>query len=87
LKLNYKYTLAYSILTFFVLIIAFTIVYATIRESGNQAMVAKLKHLNELEAKSIGNNNEEGTTAVSRNVTIEYLAQGDSLHKEDSIFF
>jgi two-component system OmpR family sensor kinase len=47
-KLNYRYTLAYAIVTLFVLGIGFAIVYAAFSRSGTQATIGKLEHLNEV---------------------------------------
>jgi len=45
-KLNYRYTIAYAIITFFVLSIGFAIVYAALSRSVTQATIGKLEHLN-----------------------------------------
>lgn len=50
MKLNYKYTIAYAIVTFVVLVIGFSIVYTTIRRSAVQSAAGKLEHLNNLVA-------------------------------------
>jgi two-component system OmpR family sensor kinase len=47
-KLNYRYTLAYAILTFFVLSIGFAIVYTALSRSVTQATIGKLENLNTL---------------------------------------
>ncbi|RSK42180.1 sensor histidine kinase [Hymenobacter perfusus] len=46
MKLNYRYTLAYAIITFFVLSIGFAIVYAALSRSATQATIGKLEGLN-----------------------------------------
>ncbi|WP_324671244.1 sensor histidine kinase [Hymenobacter sp. GOD-10R] len=46
MKLNYRYTIAYAVITFFVLSIGFAIVYAALSRSVTQATIGKLEHLN-----------------------------------------
>lgn len=48
MKLNYRYTLAYAVISFFVLSLGFTIVYAALSRSFTQATIGKLEHLNEV---------------------------------------
>lgn len=48
MKLNYRYTLAYAVLTFCVLSIGFAIVYAALSRSVTQATIGELEHLNSL---------------------------------------
>ncbi|MGI4738294.1 MAG: sensor histidine kinase [Janthinobacterium lividum] len=50
MKLNYRYTLAYAVLTFFVLSLGFAIVYAALSRSVTQATIGKLAHVNEVVA-------------------------------------
>jgi two-component system OmpR family sensor kinase len=52
-KLNYRYTLAYAVLTFFVLSIGFAIVYAALSRSVTQATIGKLENLHELVASQL----------------------------------
>jgi signal transduction histidine kinase len=47
-KLNYRYTIAYAVITFFVLSIGFAIVYAALSRSVTQATIGRLEHLNEV---------------------------------------
>lgn len=60
MKLNYRYTLAYAVLTFFVLSIGFAIVYAALSRSVTQATIGKLEDLNELAASQL----RSGQTAI-----------------------
>lgn len=53
MKLNYRYTLAYAVLTFFVLSIGFAIVYSALSRSVTQATIGKLENLNELLASQL----------------------------------
>ncbi|GAB3636282.1 HAMP domain-containing sensor histidine kinase [Hymenobacter arcticus] len=48
MKLNYRYTLAYAVITFFVLSLGFAIVYAALSRSVTQATIGKLEHLHEV---------------------------------------
>ena len=45
MKLNYRYTLAYALITFLVLSIGFGIVYEALTRSFRQAALARLEHL------------------------------------------
>ena len=53
MKLNYRYTLAYAVLTFFVLSIGFAIVYAALSRSVTQATIGELENLNALAVKQL----------------------------------
>ena len=48
MKLNYRYTLAYALITFLVLSLGFGIVYAALTRSFTQATLSKLESLNAL---------------------------------------
>ncbi|MFD1871406.1 sensor histidine kinase [Hymenobacter bucti] len=50
MKLNYRYTIAYAVISFFVLSLGFTIVYAALSRSFTQAAIGKLEHLNQVAA-------------------------------------
>ena len=53
MKLNYRYTLAYAVLTFFVLSLGFAIVYSALSRSVTQATIGKLENINELLANQL----------------------------------
>ncbi len=53
MKLNYRYTLAYAVLTFCVLSLGFAIVYAALSRSVTQATIGELENLNELIANQL----------------------------------
>lgn len=53
MKLNYRYTLAYAVLTFCVLSIGFAIVYAALSRSVTQATIGELENLNNLAVKQL----------------------------------
>ena len=50
MKLNYRYTSAYALVTLVVLAIGFAIVYAAFSRSSTQATIGKLEHLNDVVA-------------------------------------
>lgn len=53
MKLNYRYTLAYAVISFLVLSLGFAIVYAALSRSFTQAAIGKLEHLNQVAAKQL----------------------------------
>lgn len=53
MKLNYRYTIAYAVITFFVLSLGFAIVYAALSRSVTQATIGRLEHLNEVVASQL----------------------------------
>jgi two-component system OmpR family sensor kinase len=59
-KLNYRYTLAYAVLTFCVLSLGFAIVYAALSRSVTQVTIGELENLNTLVVKQL----RGGATAV-----------------------
>lgn len=72
-RLNYRYTKAYSIITFFVLLIGFTIVYNAVKRSNSQATIGQLKNLNIIIAKQIASGKNYDNHASRKNVTIQLL--------------
>lgn len=72
-RLNYKYTKAYSVVTFFVLLIGFAIVYNAVKRSNSQATIGKLKNLNSIITKQIESGKDFDKDASRRNVTIKIL--------------
>ena len=72
-RLNYRYTKAYSIITFFVLLIGFTIVYNAVKRSTSQATIGKLKNLNTIIASQIKSGKDFSKHDSRKNVTIELL--------------
>jgi len=52
-KLNYRYTIAYAVITFFVLSLGFAIVYAALSRSVTQATIGRLEHLNDVVASQL----------------------------------
>jgi two-component system OmpR family sensor kinase len=52
-KLNYRYTIAYAVVTLVVLGLGFAIVYAAFSRSSTQATIGKLEHLNAVVTKQL----------------------------------
>ncbi len=73
MKLNYRYTIAYAVITFFVLSIGFAIVYAALSRSVTQATIGRLAHLNEVVASQLRSGRDFATHPARANVQIEAL--------------
>jgi signal transduction histidine kinase len=73
-KLNYRYTIAYAVITFFVLSIGFAIVYAALSRSVTQATIGKLEHLNEVVANQLRSGRDYSGDSSRANVRIAPLA-------------
>jgi signal transduction histidine kinase len=74
MKLNYRYTLAYAVITFFVLSIGFAIVYAALSRSVTQATIGQLAHLNAVVAGQLRSGRDYSTHPAQTNVRIARLA-------------
>jgi len=74
MKLNYRYTLAYAFITFFVLSIGFAIVYAALSRSVTQATIGQLAHLNEVVAGQLRSGRDYSAHPAQANVRISRLA-------------
>jgi two-component system OmpR family sensor kinase len=72
-KLNYRYTIAYAVITFFVLSIGFAIVYAALSRSVTQATIGRLEHLNEVVASRLLSSRDSAGLAARPNVQIKPL--------------
>lgn len=72
-RLNYRYTKAYSWITFFVLLIGFAIVYNAVKRSASQATIGKLKHLNTVIAAQIESGKNFAAHDSRKNATIQLL--------------
>jgi signal transduction histidine kinase len=72
-KLNYRYTIAYAVITFFVLSIGFAIVYAALSRSVTQATIGRLEHLNEVVATHLLRSRDAGGEFGQPNVRIQLL--------------
>jgi two-component system OmpR family sensor kinase len=75
-KLNYRYTLAYAVVTLLVLSLGFGIVYAAFSRSATQATIGKLEHLNAVVAGQLRSGREYAGDPSRTNVTIETAAAG-----------
>jgi two-component system OmpR family sensor kinase len=80
-KLNYRYTLAYAVLTFFVLSIGFAIVYAALSRSVTQATIGQLEHLNELAASQLRNGLATLPDSLRHRVLVSPLAATDTARR------
>ncbi len=78
MKLNYKYTIAYAIITLVVLSIGFAIVYNSIRRNAVQSLSGKLEQLNEVVAGQLKSGKDYTTDPSRRNVTVTNVATSDS---------
>ena len=72
-RLNYRYTRAYSLITFFVLLIGFAIVYNAVKRSNSQATIGQLKHLNGIIATQIQTGKDFTNNASRKNVIIRQV--------------
>jgi two-component system OmpR family sensor kinase len=77
-KLNYRYTIAYAVITFFVLSIGFAIVYAALSRSVTQATIGKLTHLNEVIAAQLRSGGNYTNHPARANVQISRVAAADT---------
>lgn len=82
MKLNYRYTIAYAVITFFVLSIGFAIVYAALSRSVTQATIGKLEHLNEVIAAQLRTGRDYTAHPARANVQIGRVAAADTVHSE-----
>jgi signal transduction histidine kinase len=72
-KLNYRYTIAYAVITFCVLSIGFAIVYAALSRSVTQATIGRLGHLNEVVASRLLSSRDLAGLAPRPNVQVKLL--------------
>lgn len=75
MRLNYKYTFGYSIITFFTLVVGFSIIYNTLKRATTQTAIGKLKNLNTIIAGKIADGNNFTAASEAKNVTIIALDQ------------
>ena len=85
MKLNYKYTIAYAVITLVVLSIGFAIVYNSIRRSAVQSLSGKLEHLNNVIARQITSGQDYSHHPSRRNVTIMAVPLKDTGATERTI--
>lgn len=85
MKLNYRYTLAYAVITFFVLSLGFAIVYAALSRSVTQATIGKLEHLHEVvEAQLRSGRNYAGHPARTH-VQVVSLPPADTVRRTPTV--
>ncbi|RZK29909.1 MAG: hypothetical protein EOO57_18605, partial [Hymenobacter sp.] len=73
MKLNYRYTLAYAVISFFVLSLGFVIVYAALSRSFTQATIGRLEHLNEVAANRLLSSRDSARLDPRPNVRIRLM--------------
>lgn len=78
MKLSYKYTLAYALITLVVLAIGFTIVYAAIQRNARQSLTARLEHLNDVVAAQIEAGTYEGVQSFRQRIAVQPIPRPDS---------
>lgn len=86
IRLNYRYTRAYSWVTFFVLLIGCTIVYNAVKRSYSQATIGELKNLNKIIATQIESKKNYANHESRTNVVIELLKSKPKNFHEIVIF-
>ncbi|RYU83215.1 sensor histidine kinase [Hymenobacter persicinus] len=77
MKLNYRYTIAYAVITLFVLAVGFTIVYGAMSRSVTQTTVGKLRHLNALVARQLASGRDYTGHPARTQVRIRRLLPAD----------
>ncbi|MGI4743545.1 MAG: sensor histidine kinase [Janthinobacterium lividum] len=82
MKLNYRYTIAYAVITFFVLSIGFAIVYTALSRSVTQVTIGKLEHLNEVIAAQLRSGRDYTRHPARANVQISRVTTADTVYKE-----
>lgn len=85
MKINYKYTIAYTVITFVVLNIGFAIVYSAIRRGAVQSVVGKLENLNLVVARHMEQQSVPVDFIPGKNVKIKIFAIQDSLNNPESV--
>ncbi|WBA42482.1 sensor histidine kinase [Hymenobacter canadensis] len=79
MKLNHRYTLAYAVITLFVLSVGFAIVYGAMSRSVTQTTIGKLRHLNEVVAAQLRSGRDYAGHPARANVRIRPLAPSDTV--------
>lgn len=78
MKLNYRYTIAYAVITLFVLSVGFTIVYGAMSRSVTQSTIGKLRHLNAIIAAQLASGRNYAGHPARANVRIRRMAPADT---------
>ncbi|OGX84427.1 sensor histidine kinase [Hymenobacter coccineus] len=79
MKLNYRYTVAYAVITFFVLSLGFAIVYAALSRSVTQATLGKLEHLNEVVAAQLRSGRDYARHPSRANVLVSAVGPREAV--------
>ncbi len=82
MRLNYRYTIAYTIVIFFVLLIGMSIIYTSVKRSASQATIRDLKHLNQIIADQILSQKEFSQHPSRKNITIKELQKVTPKNRE-----
>lgn len=85
MRLSYRYTKAYAIITFFVLSIGFTISYIAIKRGTTQSAIGKLENLNQTIARQIQNGGDFSKHPTRSRVTIKVVAKSTPITKPELI--
>jgi two-component system OmpR family sensor kinase len=86
MRLNYKYTFAYSLITLIILFISFAIVYTAVKRATAQATIGQLKHLNDIVAVQIQNDKYFYKHLSSKKISIEAVSSADVPESENVEF-
>lgn len=78
MKLNYRYTLAYAVISLVVLSIGFAIVYAALSRSATQTTIGKLRHLNEVVTNQLRSGRDYASHPARTHVRIRRAALTDT---------
>ncbi|UOG75949.1 HAMP domain-containing histidine kinase [Hymenobacter tibetensis] len=79
MKLNHRYTLAYAVISLFVLSIGFAIVYAALSRSVTQTTIGKLRHLNSVVTAQLRSGRDYSRHPARTHVRIRVGAPTDTL--------
>lgn len=82
MKLNYRFTLAYAVITLFVLSMGFAIVYGAMSRSVTQTTLGQLRHLHALVRAQLATGRDYTTHPARRRVRIGRLAPADTARRE-----
>lgn len=82
MRLNYKYTFGYSIITFFTLAIGFSIIYCVLKKSTSQTAIGKLRNLNTNVASLIASGKDITRLPITKSIKISLLVSQNTTSLE-----
>lgn len=85
MKLNYRYTIAYAVITLFVLAVGFTIVYGAMSRSVTQTTIGKLRHLNATVGRQLASGRDYSAHPARAQVQIRRLAPTDAATHDQQV--